>query len=267
MKYKNLRNGIQIPMLGMGGWAQTEADIIHAFELGYRLIDTAQQYENENEIGRAIMHSNLKREEIFITTKLWNDDVRNGTVVEAFEKSLTNLMTDYVDLYLIHYPAEGYVKAWDILNELYYEGKVRSIGVSNFQPHHIDDLVQAGLMVPMVNQIETHPFFLNQSVVEYCIQQGIAVEAWCPLGGPGSEILKSNEIFSLARKYNKDNAQIILRWQFQRGIISIPKSTNVEHMKKNIDIFDYKLSVDDVKIINMLNKNARLGADPDNFSF
>lgn len=267
MEYKVLSNKVKIPIIGMGGWAQREQNITNALDAGYRLIDTAAQYENESEVGKAICNSGIPREDIFITTKLWNDDVRSGNVRKAFEESLKKLKTDYVDLYLIHYPADGYIKAWEEICKLYEKGMIRSVGVSNFQPHHINDLINADLPCPMVNQIEEHPYFSNNEVVSFCNKKNIAVEAWCPLGGPGSGVLKDKTIVGLAGKYNKSSAQIILKWQLQRGIICIPKSSKTDHMKNNLEVFDFVLDERDVELIDALNKNERLGADPDNFDF
>lgn len=267
MEYKKLANGIQMPMLGMGGWAQKENEIRIAFEAGYRLVDTAAQYGNEGEVGNAIAHSGIKREDIFLTTKLWNDDVRARNTRAAFEKSLSTLKQEYVDLYLIHYPAEGFLEAWEEMLKLYDKGLVRTIGVSNFQPHHIEEIAKRGYMLPHVNQVEEHPYFSNNSVVDYCKEKNIAVEAWCPLGGPGSGILRNDVIAEIGKKHEKSPAQVILRWQLQRDIISIPKSADHNHMKSNLEVFDFELSVEEMGLINGLNRNARLGADPDNFSF
>lgn len=264
---KILINSVEIPMMGLGGWAQKKNEIIDALNVGYRLIDTAWQYGNENEVGCAIRDSGLSRDDIFVTTKLWNDSVRSGEVKNAFEESLKNLQLDYVDLYLIHYPADGYELAWKQIIDLYHENKIKAIGVSNFQPHHIDKIIEKTGVVPHVNQIETHPYFANNDVISYCKEKGIAVEAWCPLGGPKSGEIKDDTLMQLAEEYKKTVAQIILRWQYQRDIITIPKSTSVKHMKENIDIFNFDLNNNDMERIKRLDKSIRLGADPDNFNF
>ena len=263
MEYFQLSNDVQIPSLGMGGWSQNEENIKDAIEIGYRLFDTAAQYENEREVGNAIIKSGIKREDFFITTKIWNDDVKVGNVRDAIKRSLDNLQTDYLDLYLIHYPVLGYENAWDIISQLYSDGIFKSIGVSNFQMHHIKTLIESGFVVPHINQVETHPYFQNQELIDYCINNNIAVEAWCPIGGPNSSARKNVRLWLIAKKYKKTISQIILRWQYQRGIITIPKSSNVAHMKDNFDIFDFNLTSKEMNTIYQLDKSRRLGIDPD----
>ena len=262
-----LSNNIKIPQLGMGGWAQGEREILEALRLGYRLLDTAAQYGNEEEIGSAIKHSGVKREDIVLTTKLWTEDVRNRNCRKAFEESLRRLKVDYIDLYLIHWPAQGIEYAWEIMEKLYDEGKIRAIGVSNFQIHHLEKIKEMAKYMPVINQVEEHPYFTNQVVVDYCQKEKVAVEAWCPLGGPNSRALSDPVILDIARVHNRSNAQIILRWQIQRNIIVIPKASKIEHMKANMEIFDFELSEDEMARITSLNKNMRLGSDPDNFKF
>ena len=267
MKEILLSNNIKIPQLGMGGWAQGEREILEALRLGYRLLDTAAQYGNEEEIGSAIKHSGVKREDIVLTTKLWTEDVRNRNCRKAFEESLRRLKVDYIDLYLIHWPAQGIEYAWEIMEKLYDEGKIRAIGVSNFQIHHLEKIKEMAKYMPVINQVEEHPYFTNQVVVDYCQKEKVAVEAWCPLGGPNSRALSDPVILDIARVHNRSNAQIILRWQIQRNIIVIPKASKIEHMKANMEIFDFELSEDEMARITSLNKNMRLGSDPDNFKF
>ena len=262
-----LSNNIKIPQLGMGGWAQGEREILEALSMGYRLLDTAAQYGNEEEIGSAIKHSGVKREDIVLTTKLWTEDVRNRNCRKAFEESLRRLKVDYIDLYLIHWPAQGIEYAWEIMEKLYDEGKIRAIGVSNFQIHHLKKIKEMAKYMPVINQVEEHPYFTNQEVVDYCQKEKVAVEAWCPLGGPNSRALSNPVILDIARAHNRSNAQIILRWQIQRNIIVIPKASKMEHMKSNMEIFDFELSEDEMARITSLNKNMRLGSDPDNFKF
>lgn len=267
MEYCELNNGVRIPLLGMGGWAQKENDFTNAILSGYRLIDTAMQYGNEDELGKAIRKCGVNREELFVTTKLWNDDVRHERTTEALEVSLKNLDLDYVDLYLIHYPAEGYEKAWEDMIRLYERGLVRAIGVSNFQMHHIEEVVKKTSFVPQINQIETHPHFLNRELIEYCKKSNINVEAWCPIGGPNSRCAHSEILESISKKNDKSISQIVLRWQLQRGIISIPKTSNISHMKENFEIFDFMLTDKEMELINSLDTGKRMGADPDNFDF
>lgn len=263
-----LNNGIKMPRIGIGGWAQKAKDICNAIDVGYRMIDTAAQYGNEEDVGDAIKQSEVQRDEIFLTTKLWTEDIRNGTIIESFEKSLKRLKTDYIDLFLIHWPAKGFEKAWLDMEKLYNEGRIRAIGVSNFEAHHFDELKNMGAtMTPVVNQIESHPYFLNQKIIDYGCNNSIVSEAWCPLGGPNSGEMQDKTINMLAEKYGKTQSQIILRWHLQRGIVVIPKSSNVGRMMENIDIYNFTLSDEDIEIINKLDRGMRLGAHPDEFDF
>ncbi len=266
--YIYLNNDIKIPSIGMGGWAQKKEQILMALESGYRLLDTAAQYGNEEEFGAAIRETEVKREDIFLVTKLWTEDIRNKRVRDAFEESLTRLGTEYVDLYLIHWPAEGYEKAWLEMEKLYREGKIKAIGVSNFEKHHLESLKQNGAtIVPSVNQVESHPYFRNQDVIDYCRSLGIIPEAWCPIGGPGKKETNEKIILEIAGEHGKTAPQIILRWQYQRGVIAIPKTSHFERMEENRNIFDFDLSLEEMEKINSLDRGARLGADPDHFDF
>lgn len=272
MQYINLSNGVRIPQLGLGVWQtengrQTEDAVCWALEAGYRHIDTAKAYGNERSVGDGVRKSGIPREEIFITTKLWNEDVRAGRARAAFEKSLKELGTDYVDLYLIHWPADGFEEAWLAMEELYNAGKIRAIGVSNFHKSHLDKLASAAHIKPMVNQIESHPYFNNQELIDDCLANDIAVEVWRPLGGTGGNVLQDEVLGQLAQKYGKSPAQIVLRWDVQRKVIVIPKSIHQERIVSNFDIFDFELTDDDMKIINGLNRNRRVGPNPDNFDF
>ena len=267
-----LNSGTTIPQLGLGVFKahngnQAENAVKWALEAGYRHIDTAMIYGNEESVGSAIKKSDIPREEIFLTTKLWNDDIRKGRIREAFHESLAQLQTDYVDLYLIHWPADGYAQAWIEMETLYAEGKIRAIGVSNFQIHHLKSLAKIAKVVPAVNQIESHPYFHNQEVSNYCRENSIAVQVWSPLGGTGGNLLEDDTLAVLARRYGKSPAQIVLRWHIQRGVIVIPKSIHKNRIFSNIDIFDFELAKEDMFTIDTLNRNARLGGDPDNFQF
>ncbi len=263
-----LNNGVLIPTIGMGGWSQKKEQILLALKVGYRLLDTAAQYGNEEEFGEALSESGVKRNDIFLTTKLWTEDVRLHRTKEAFQESLEKLKTDYVDLYLIHWPADGYEDAWLEMEELYKKKKIRAIGVSNFEIKHFENLKSNGASVlPAINQIEIHPYFKNEIIVDYCRREGIINEAWCPIGGPNNMESKDERIMQIAKKHGKTPQQIILRWHLQRGIVAIPKTSRVERMKENMDIFDFDLDIEEVKLINNLNMDKRLGPDPNNFNF
>ncbi|MDD4369516.1 MAG: aldo/keto reductase [Anaerostipes sp.] len=272
MNQITLYNGIDIPQIGLGVYqapvgSGTVNAVKWAIEAGYRHIDTAKVYGNEEDVGTGILESGVPREDIFLTTKLWNDDIREGRTREAFEKSLEALQTDYVDLYLIHWPVDGFEMAWLIMEELYQEGKIRAIGLSNFHEEHLNRLKKIASVMPAVNQIESHPYMNNQSLIEFNHSLGIEVEAWRPLGGTGGNLLEDVELNQIAKKYGKSVAQIVLRWDVQRGLIVLPKSIHKDRIASNIDVFDFCLDAEDMKRINQLNRNVRLGPDPDNFTF
>lgn len=267
-----LNNGVNIPQMGLGVYQtsdgeQTEQAVKWALEAGYRHIDTARIYGNEKSVGIGMKDSKIPRNEIFLTTKLWNEDIRRGRAKEAFEESLEALQTDYIDLYLIHWPAQGYEKAWEALAELYDEGRIKAVGVSNFQRSHLEELEKSAGICPAVNQIESHPYFNNQDLIDYCFGKGIAAEVWSPLGGTGGSLLQDDSLCRLAGKYERTPAQIVLRWDIQRGVVVIPKSTHKERIISNKAVFDFELSEGDMKLIDDLNKNRRIGPDPDNFNF
>jgi diketogulonate reductase-like aldo/keto reductase len=267
-----LNNDVTIPRVGLGVFQveagkETEQVVHWGLEAGYRHIDTAKAYGNEESVGRAVSDSGLPREQIFITTKLWNADTRAGKAREACENSLRRLGTDYIDLYLIHWPTEGYERAWDEMQKLYHEQKIRAIGVSNFNIHHLETLKRSGALTPAANQIECHPLNNQEELRQYCADNNIAVEAWSPLGGTGGNLLQNEDINKIAAKYGKSPAQIVLRWDLQSGMITLPKSVNQARIAANIDLFDFELSADDMAFINSLNQNKRVGPDPDNFSF
>lgn len=272
MSYVQLNNGVRIPQLGLGVFQnpdgeQTQNAVRWALETGYRHIDTAKIYGNEESVGAGIRESGVARGEIFLTTKLWNEDIRQGRAKAAFEESLKALGTDYVDLYLIHWPADGYERAWAELEDLYAQGRIKAIGVSNFHRHHLERLEQSAKVVPAVNQIESHPYLSNQELIDYCHGKGIAVQVWSPLGGTGGNLMEDGVLRTLAEKYGKTPAQIILRWDIQRNVIVIPKSTHQDRIISNREIFDFELSQEDMAAISALNRNQRVGADPDNFDF
>lgn len=272
MSALKLNNGVCIPQIGFGVFRmpegeQTEMAVKWALEAGYRHIDTAKIYGNEKSVGTAIKASQVPREEIFLTTKLWTTDVREGRTKEAFAESLEALQTDYVDLYLIHWPADGFEKAWSDMEELYSEGKIRAIGVSNFHQHHLEQLMKTAHIKPVVDQIESHPYLTNQPLIDYCHDNGMEVEVWSPLGGAKGNVLQDETLHALAEKYGKSPAQIVLRWDLQRGVIMLPKSAHQNRMKENKEIFDFELSPEDMAVISGLNRNLRVGSDPDHFNF
>jgi diketogulonate reductase-like aldo/keto reductase len=267
-----LQNGVQVPQLGLGVFqadrgTETEQAVTWALQAGYRHIDTAALYGNERSVGKAVQDSGIPREEIFLTSKVWNSDIRNGTVKSAFERSLRNLQSGYIDLYLLHWPVEGKEEAWKVLENLYDQGLIKAIGVSNFQPHHLEEIRRIARVQPMLNQIESHPLMNNQAVIDYCYLAGIAVGAWSPLGGPQIHLLNHPTLQMLAQKYGKTEAQIVLRWHIQRGLIVIPKSVHQNRIISNGQIFDFTLTEEDMELIQSLNMNLRVGPDPDNFNF
>lgn len=272
MEFVTFNNGVTIPQVGLGVFQTPDGDetanaVRWALEAGYRHIDTAKVYGNEASVAEGIRQSGLAREDIFLTTKLWNDDIRAGRFREAFEESLARLDTDYVDLYLIHWPVDRRLEAWAEMTRLYEEGKIRAIGVSNFQQHHLEELAEVSDIVPAVNQIESNPYFNNQPLVDYCLEKGIQVEVWSPLGGTGGSILDDERIAAIADRYGKSPAQVVIRWHLQRGTICLPKSTHQERIIANLDVFDFELSDEDMAAMFALERGTRTGADPDNFDF
>jgi len=273
MKKAKLNNGIEMPYVGLGVFRmddnkETEKTIETALSIGYRHIDTAAYYLNEDAVGRAIRKSSIKRNEIFITTKLWNDDQRSGKIERAFEDSLRKLGTDYIDLYLIHWPVAGkFVETWQKMERIYENGRIKAIGVSNFKEHHLEALKKASSIIPAVNQIELHPYLIQEPILDYCKKEGIQTEAWSPFAANKTNLFEENILREIAAKHSKTPAQIILRWDIQREVIVIPKSSNRNRLEENINIFDFELSEEDVRRINSLDKKERIGADPDNFNF
>lgn len=269
-----LSNGVEIPQLGLGVWqaeegAEVEQAVAVALEAGYRLIDTAAIYGNEVGVGKALKESGLPREEIFLTTKLWNTHHAYEDALRAFDESLAKLDCGYVDLYLIHWPLpmEGkFTEAWRALEYLYASKRVRAIGVSNFKPHHLDVLLHGAQTVPAVNQIELHPLLQQKETRAYCEAQGIAVESYSPLM-QAREALAHPGIVNLAQAYGKTPAQVILRWHVQSGFIVIPKSVTPERIRENIALFDFVLSEHDMEAIEGMDRGQRIGADPDTASF
>ncbi|GAA1010473.1 aldo/keto reductase [Streptomyces thermogriseus] len=267
-----LNNGIEMPQLGFGVWQvpndEAERAVATAMEAGYRSIDTAAIYENEEGTGRAIAASGIPREDIFVTTKLWNSDQGYDSALRALDASLGRLGLEYVDLYLIHWPTPErgkYVETYKALEKLYSEGRARAIGVSNFLPEHLDRLAAETSVVPAVNQIELHPHLQQHAAREYHAKRGIATEAWSPLG-QGKGLLKVPAIVAIAQKHNRTPAQIVLRWHLQQGNIVIPKSVTPSRIRENIEVFDFRLDDEDLAAISALNEDRRLGPDPATFN-
>ncbi|MBW4801473.1 aldo/keto reductase [Loigolactobacillus coryniformis] len=263
-----LNNGVKMPQFGLGVFKVDNATDIKnsikwALADGYRLIDTAMIYQNEQWVGEAIKESGVPREDLFITSKLWNSDRGYEGTKAAFAASLQRLGLDYLDLYLIHWPADGYVESWRAMTDLYHEGKIRAIGVSNFEPHHIDDLLAHSDVVPVVDQIETHPLFQQKELHRYLANHQIAHEAWGPLGQGKSNILVDPVLTKIAAKYNKTTAQVVLRWHIDRGVIVIPKSIHEQRLAENANIFDFALTDEEMQAIAGLDQNKRLSRDPD----
>jgi 2,5-diketo-D-gluconate reductase A len=266
-----LNNGVEILQFGYGVFQvpprETAQAVRAAFDAGYRHIDTAQGYANEEGVGQAIRESGIPRDEIFVTTKLTNSRHGHDEALRAMDDSLKALRLDYVDLFLIHWPrpaADQYVETWKAFEKIAEDGKSRSIGVSNFQIPHLERLAAETGTVPAVNQIELHPYLPQTDLRAYHREHGIATEAWSPIG-KGRELLKEERVVALAEKYGKTPAQVVLRWHIELGNIVFPKSTKPERMRENIDVFDFELTDDDVATLAPLENGTRLGPDPDNF--
>lgn len=257
-----LHNGLKIPGLGFGVWQispfHTAKCVKTAIKAGYRNIDTAEGYMNEEAVGRAVRRSGIPREELFITTKLWVQDAGYEKTKKAFEVSLSNLQLDYLDLYLIHRPFGDYYGAWRAMEELYEAGKIRAIGLSNFGSDRLVDLVMNNKVVPAVNQVECHPFFQQKAAFEFMKEYQIQPEAWAPFA-EGQKNLFSNEVLSgIGAKYGKSAAQVVLRWNYQRGVVTIPKSVHKERMEQNISIFDFALTEEEMERIGTLDEGSTL---------
>ncbi|CAG1010090.1 aldehyde reductase [Anaerolineales bacterium] len=252
-----LNNGVQMPILGFGVFQITNAEecersVSDAIQAGYRLIDTAASYLNEEAVGRAIKSSDVTREELFVTTKLWIQDAGYESTKKAFENSLKRLQLDYLDLYLIHQPYGDVYGSWRAMEELYNEGKIKAIGVSNFQPDRIMDLILHNEVVPAVNQIETHPFNQQIETQKFLLENNVQIESWGPFAEGKNNIFQNELLLSIAGKYKKTVAQVILRWLTQKGVVVIPKSVRKERMVENFSIFDFELSAEDMDAIKAL---------------
>ena len=268
---KRLANGVEIPRIGLGVYKMTEPEIAiqaitTALDIGYRHIDTASLYANEKEVGEVVRNSTVPREDIFITTKVWNTDQGYDQTLKAFEKSLELLGLDYIDLYLTHWPVkETFVETYRAIERLYEEKLIRATGVSNHHQHHLETIAAKANIQPMVNQIECHPRLTQFDLREYCAEKGIAVTSWSPLARGG--LLDEPALKRISGKYGKSPAQIIIRWHLQHDLIVIPKSITPARIEENFDVFDFELSFEDIKNIDLLNLNERIGANPDNFNF
>lgn len=270
-----LHNGVKMPWFGLGVFKVEEGpELVNAVKVaikhGYRSIDTAAIYENEEGVGQGIREglkeAGISREDLFVTSKVWNADLGYESTIAAYEKSLKKLGLEYLDLYLIHWPVKGkYKEAWRALETLYKEGKVKAIGVSNFQIHHLKDLMEDAEVKPMVNQVECHPRLTQKDIQAFCKEQGIQLEAWSPL--MQGELLDNDVLQAIASKHGKSVAQVILRWDLQNGIVTIPKSTKEHRIVENSSVFDFELTEEEMNQIDGLNQNHRVGPNPDNFDF
>ncbi|MGG2091025.1 aldo/keto reductase [Priestia aryabhattai] len=270
-----LHNGVKMPGFGLGVFKVEEGpELVNAIKVaikhGYRSIDTAAIYGNEEGVGQGIREglkeAGISRENVFITSKVWNADLGYDATIAAYETSLKKLRLDYLDLYLIHWPVEGkYKEAWRALETLYKEGKVKAIGVSNFQAHHLKNLMEDAEIKPVINQVEYHPRLTQKELQAFCEKHHIQLEAWSPL--MQGELLDNEVLTEIANKHNKSVAQVILRWDVQNGIITIPKSTKEHRIVENASIFDFELTKEEMERIDELNQNHRVGPDPDNFDF
>lgn len=266
-----LHNGVKMPYLGLGTYqSDNDQEVIdavsYALQLGYRHIDTASIYGNEEGVGKGIKESVVNREEVFVVSKVWNADQGYETTLKAFEASLKRLDLEYLDLYLIHWPVDGkYTDTWRALERLYAEKRIRAIGVSNFMQHHLEDLLTRAEVVPMVNQMEFHPYVVQQDLIDYCSAKGIQYEAWSPF--MQGKVFGLDICQELSKKYKKTVAQVILRWNLQKGVVTIPKSVKKERILSNAAIFDFEISKEDIAYLDGLDRGERIGPDPNDFDF
>ncbi len=266
-----LNNGVKMDWLGLGVFQSSEGGEVEnsikwALEAGYRSIDTASVYGNERGVGEAIRESSVPREEIFLTTKVWNDAIRAGKTKQAFEESLQRLGIDYVDLYLMHWPVKSHFKkAWKEMEQIYHSGKAKAIGVSNFMIHHLHQLFDVCEITPAVNQVEFHPYLVQPDLLKFCQKKKIQLEAWSPL--MKGRIDSVPEIENLAQKYKRTPAQIVLSWDLQHEVVTIPKSARKDRIIENIQVFDFELLESDMAVLDGLDRGQRFGPDPYDFSF
>jgi len=266
-----LSNGVEMPYLGLGTY-QSDNDqevvdaVSYALKLGYRHIDTASVYGNEEGVGKGIIESGVARADVFAVSKVWNTDQGYESTLVAFENSLKRLRLNYLDLYLIHWPVAGkYKDTWRAMEKLYNDGLIKAIGVSNFMKHHLVDLMETASIVPMVNQMEFHPYVVQQDLIDFCNSKGIQYEAWSPF--MQGKVFNLDICKDLSIKYKKSIAQVILRWNLQKGIVTIPKSVKTERISSNAEVFDFEISSEDIAYLDSLHRGERIGPDPDNFDF
>ncbi len=266
-----LRNGVKMPYLGLGTYqSDNDEEVIeavkHAVSVGYRLIDTASIYKNEEGVGKGIRACGIPREALFVTSKVWNSDQGFQGTLDAFEQSLNRLGLEYLDLYLVHWPVAGkYVGTWRAMEQLYREKKIRAIGVSNFMQHHLEELMGHTEIVPMVNQMEFHPYVVQQPLIDFCHKNNIRYQAWSPF--MQGKVFGIEAIKELAEKYQKSVAQLVLRWSLQKGVATIPKSVKAQRITDNAAIFDFELTQTDMDFLDGLDRGERIGPHPDNFDF
>lgn len=268
MNFVTLNNGLKMPQLGFGVWQvkedQAAEAVAVALKVGYTSIDTAMIYKNEKGVGKAIAESSIPREELFITTKVWNSDHGFDRTLRAFEESLERVGLDYVDLYLIHWPTpefDQYVETYKALEKLYHGGRVKAIGVCNFEIEHLERILKECEVVPVLNQIECHPYLAQNEIKEFCAKHNIFVEAWSPLE-QGGDVLQDEVIKEIAQAHSKSPAQVVLRWHLQNNTIAIPKSVTPSRIEENFDVFDFELTSNEINQINELNRNRRRGSHP-----
>ena len=263
-----LNNGIEMPRFGLGVFkaevgSETENAVRWALEAGYRAIDTAALYRNEAEVGKIVRSGVVPREDVFVTSKVWVDNLSYDGTKAAFERSMERLGLDYVDLYLVHWPVNDWKGAWRALEEIYQTGRTRAIGVSNFLQHHLEELFEIAEVRPAVNQFEFHPYLQQPELQTFCRENNIAITAWAPI--MKGRVLQVPALVEIGEKYGKTAVQVTLRWMLQLGIITIPKSAKKERIEANADIFDFELTGEEVQTINLLDKNERIGSHPDRF--